>query len=73
MKWLEKLNEMYATNYCTDGGRVAVDYCPNSDVIVVKVLGEIRVIDASQFNELGMMTEVNKVVAEMYYGTNQPE
>jgi hypothetical protein len=73
MKWLDKLNEMYASNPYTDNERVAVDYYPNTDVIVVKVSGEVRTIDASQFNELGMMTEINKVVVEMYYGTDTPD
>lgn len=68
MRFIEKMNEMFETNCYTDDGRVAVDYAENCDVIVVRVLDKVEVVDVSKLTDYGIMMTVMDKVAEMYGG-----
>lgn len=63
---IDEMNEMFAMNHCTDGGRVVVDYCPRCEVVVVKVLDEVRTVDVSKCTAFGAMYAVLDEVKKMY-------
>ena len=50
MEWINTLNKMYEENPCTDDGRVAVSYCEDLRVVVVKVFDNYNVIDIDDFS-----------------------
>ena len=66
MKYIEKMNEMFKANPYTDNGRVAVDYAPNCDVIVINVCGKTAVIEIEGLTDIGVMWAVLDKVKEMY-------
>ena len=65
-KFIKKMNEMFEANVYTDKGRVVVDYAPNTDMIVVKVLDKAEVIDVGGLTQYGIMFAVMEKLREMY-------
>ena len=66
MKWIKMLNKMYEANIYTNDGRIVVSYCPEMDVVVVKVLDKYRVIECGTYNDLGILWAIEGAVREMY-------
>ena len=64
--WINILNNLYANNPYTDNGRVVVTYSGELNVIIVKVLGNYKIVEIDTFTDWGMLNEVCKVVREMY-------
>jgi hypothetical protein len=57
---------MYEANPCTSNCRVAVSYCHDLDIVVVKVMDSYKVIEAADFTDWGMLVEIQEAVREMY-------
>ena len=66
LKWIATLNQLYEANPYTSGGRVVVSYCPELDVVVVRVLDKYRVVEVSDYNDWGVLNKIQDVVREMY-------
>lgn len=66
MEFIEKMNEMFEANRYTDDGRVAVDYAENCDVIVIRVLDKVEVLNITDLTDYGIMMAVMDKVKEMY-------
>lgn len=62
MEWVKCLNKMYEEHTYTCDGRVAVEYCDGLRVVVVKVYNEYHVIPIDNFNDLGLLDEIHKIV-----------
>lgn len=63
---IEKMNAVFEANSYTDKGRVVVDYAPNCDAIVVKVMDTMEIINTDALTEYGIMFAVMDKVREMY-------
>ena len=66
LKWIKILNKMYEEHIHTNDGRVVVSYCPEMDVVVVKVLDKYKVIECDAYNDLGILWAIEDAVREMY-------
>ena len=60
--WIKKMNEMFEANVYTNNKRVTIDWCENSNCVLVKVCGLSATIEADGFNDYGLMIECMKVV-----------
>lgn len=65
LKWIEMLNKLYDEHPYTSDGRVVVSYCPELDVIVVRVLDKYKVVEVFDFNDWGVLNKIQEVVNEM--------
>ena len=67
MDYIKKMNKMFEANPWTDKGRVKIDYAPNSDVVVVKVLDKVETINnLDEYTDYGIMFAIMEKVDEMY-------
>lgn len=60
------LNKLYEEHPYTGNGRIVVSYCPEMDVVVVKVLDKYKVIECNTYNDLGILWAIEDAVREMY-------
>lgn len=66
LKWIEMLNKLYEEHPYTCNERVRVSYCPELDVVVVRVLDKYRVVEVFHYNDWGVLNKIQEVVNEMY-------
>ena len=66
LRWIEMLNKMYEEHPYTGGGRVVISYCPEMDVVVIKVLDKYKIIECGLYNDLGILYIIQDTVREMY-------
>jgi tRNA(Ile2) C34 agmatinyltransferase TiaS len=62
LQWIKMLNKMYEEHSYTSDGRVAVSYCEDLRVVVVKVYDDYHIIKADDFNDLGLLDEIHRIV-----------
>lgn len=67
-EWIIKMNEMFANNAWTDGGRVKViDYDDTDNIVSIKVCSEIKNIDITDMSDYDVMLNIMKTIDEMYW------
>ena len=62
LKWIKMLNKMYENHSHTCDGRVVVSYCDEMRIVIVKTYDKYHIINADDYNDLGLLNEINKVV-----------
>lgn len=67
-EWIIKMNEMFANNAWTDGGRVKViDYDDTNNIVSIKVCSEMKNIDITDMSDYNIMMNIMKTMDEMYW------
>lgn len=66
-KWIEKMNEMFNAHPWTDSNRVEVKYIEKDNAIIVRVLSNIRVINADNYSEYGLMMKIMELMNDLYF------
>lgn len=67
-EWINKMNEMFANNAWTDGGRVKViDYDDTNNIVSIKVCSEIKNIDITDMSDYNIMMNIMKTMDKMYW------
>ena len=65
-KWIEKMNELFATHPWTDNNRVEIKYIKEDNAFIVRVLNDMRVVNADNYSEYGVMIRIMQVMDELY-------